>query len=208
LLVLDNCEQILEGSAWLSTLLADAPGVKVLATSRERLQLPEEWVYIVPMLESARAVDLFMQVAQRHNPRFPIAEPCAGATRVCQLVENLPRAIELAASWTPYMSCAQIADHMQHDIDFLTNSARNIPERHRSIRAVFDHSWRLLSPREQDAVMRLSVFRGDWAAAEAGSVAGATLLTLRSLMEKSLVRPAAETALTCTSWSGSMRRIT
>ncbi len=192
LLVIDNCEQILEGIDWLSTLLANAPGVKVLATSRERLQLPEEWVYPVPMLESARAVDLFFQVAQRHNPQFPIDQQRAAASRVCQLVENLPLAIELAASWTPVMSCAQIADHMQHDIDFLTGNARNIPERHRSIRAVFDHSWWLLSPVEQDVMMRLSVFRGGWAPEEARSVAGATLFTLRSLMEKSLVRLAAE----------------
>jgi predicted ATPase/transcriptional regulator with XRE-family HTH domain len=192
LLVIDNCEQILEGIDWLSTLLANAPGVKVLATSRERLQLPEEWVYSVPMLESARAVDLFVQVAQRHSPQFQIDEhrvsASASASRICQLVENLPLAIELAASWTPVMSCTQIADHIQHDIDFLTTNARNIPERHRSIRAVFDHSWRLLSLVEQEALMRLSVFRGGWASEEATSVAGATLLTLRSLMEKSLVQ--------------------
>jgi predicted ATPase len=102
-------------------------------------------------------------VAQRHNPRVQIDEQRAAALRVCNLVENLPLAIELAASWTPFMSCVQIADHMQHDIDFLTNNARNIPEQHCSIRAVFDHSWRLLSPVEQDTVMRLmrlSIFRG------------------------------------------------
>jgi predicted ATPase/transcriptional regulator with XRE-family HTH domain len=192
LLVVDNCEQILEGIDWLSTLLANAPGIKVLATSRERLQLPEEWVYPVPMLESAHAVDLFVQVAQRHNPQVQIGKQRAAALRVCHLVENLPLAIELAASWTPFMPCAQIADHIQRDINFLTNNARNIPERHRSIRAVFDHSWQLLSPVEQDAVMRLSIFRGGWAPEEARLIAGATLLTLRGLMEKSLVRPTRE----------------
>src|SRR5690606_33707631 len=107
---------------------------------------------------------------------------------ICRLVEYLPLAIELAASWTPFMSCKEIAGHIQRDIDFLSANVRNVPARHRNIRAVFDHSWRLLSPVGQDVWMRLSVFRGGWMLDEAESVAGATLQILRSLVEKSLVR--------------------
>ncbi len=192
LLVLDNCEQLAEGIGWLADLLVHAPGVKLLATSRERLQLAEEWIYTVPMLEEAQAVDLFDQTAQRLNPRFQSSQQRVAVLRICQLVENLPLAIELAASWTPFMSCELIAQNIQRDIGFLSANVRNVPERHRSIRAVFDHSWRLLSPAEQDVMMRLSIFRGGWAAAEAAPIAGATLLMLRALIEKSLVRAAGQ----------------
>jgi predicted ATPase/DNA-binding XRE family transcriptional regulator len=190
LLVLDNCEQIVDGISWLADLLANAPGVKLLATSRERLQLAEEWIYTVPMLDEAQAIDLFDQIAQRLNPHFQTSEQRAAVSTVCRLVEYLPLAIELAASWTPFMSCEQIAQNVQRDIDFLSANVRNVPERHRSIRAVFDHSWRLLSPAEQDVMMRLSVFRGGWAVDDAEPIAGATLLMLRELIEKSLVRVA------------------
>jgi predicted ATPase len=101
---------------------------------------------------------------------------------------KLPLAIELAAGWTPIMSCEQVAQHIQGDIDFLTANVRNIPERHRSIRAVFDHSWRLLTSAEQEVTMRLSVFRGGWIVDEAEAIARATLPMLRVLIEKSLVR--------------------
>jgi predicted ATPase len=190
LLVLDNCEQVVEGIAWLSNLLANAPGIKVLATSRERLQLSEEWIYSVPMMAESQAIELFDQTAQRLNPHFAADEERAAISIICQLVENLPLAIELAASWTPFLSCEQIAQNIQQDIDFLTANVRNVPERHHSIRAVFDHSWRLLTPAEQDVMMRLSVFRGGWTVDEAQPIAGATLITLRALIEKSLVRVA------------------
>jgi len=190
LLVLDNCEQLAEGINWLSDLLANAPEVRLLATSRERLQLAEEWMYTVPMLDEAQATDLFDQTAQRLNPHFQSSEQRAAVATVCRLVEHLPLAIELAASWTPFMSCEQIAQNVQRDIDFLTANVRNVPERHRSIRAVFDYSWRLLSPAEQEVLARLSVFRGGWTVEEAESIAGANVLMLRALIEKSLVRVA------------------
>jgi predicted ATPase len=185
LLVLDNCEQLIDGIGWLSELLANAPGIKLLVTSRERLQLAEEWIYDVPTLEDTQAIDLFEQAGQRLNPRF---ERSAAVLTVCRLVENLPLALELAASWTPFLSCEQIAENIQHDIDFLSANVRNVPERHRSIRAVFDYSWRMLSPLEQTVMMRLSVFRGGLTVEEAEPIAGATLFILRSLVEKSLVR--------------------
>lgn len=188
LLVLDNCEQIAEGVGWLSELLIRAPGVKLLTTSRERLQLTEEWVYEVPMLDESQAVTLFAQTARRLNPRFEPAEQSTAIALICRLVENLPLALELAASWTPYLSCEQIAQNIQRDIDFLTANVRNIPERHRSIRAVFDYSWQLLSAAEQNVMMRLSVFRGGWTIDEAEPIAGASLPIMRGLVEKSLAR--------------------
>ncbi len=192
LLVLDNCEQLGDGVAWFSTLLVEVPGVKLLATSREAMQIAEEWLYRVPALDQPQAVALFGQVARRRESSFRLDEQAGEVTEICQLVENLPLALELAAGWTPMMSCAQIAEHIRQDIDFLAANLRNLPERHRSLRAVFDHSWALLSEAEQDALMRLSVFRGGWTTEESEPVAGATLPLLRSLVEKSLLRTASE----------------
>lgn len=186
LLVLDNCEQLDGDLTWLSDLLAHAPGVKLLTTSRERLQLSEEWVYVVP--ELAQSVTLFAETARRVKQNFDAGREQVDIARICQLVENLPLAVELAAGWTTIMSCVQIADHIQRDIKFLATDVRNVPERHRSVQAVFDHSWKLLSPAEQNALMRLSVFRGGCQAEQAEIVARANLPLLRRLVEKSLVR--------------------
>ncbi len=187
LLVLDNCEQLRESLAWLSDLLAHAPGVKLLVTSRERLQLVEEWVFTVPELDDSHSAELFAETARRMGVDLSGQEKAAAT--ICQLVERLPLAVELAAGWTPFLPCSQIAEHIQRDLDFLAANVQNVPARHRSVRAVFDHSWRLLSPEEQGALMKLSVFRGGWAAGEAAAqVAGATLPMLRTLAEKSLVR--------------------
>ena len=99
LLVLDNCEQLEGDLSWLADLLARAPGVKLLATSRERLHLAEEWVYLVPDLAQAEA--LFIETARRVNQDFDGEEKQAAVRRICQMVQNLPLAVELAASWTP-----------------------------------------------------------------------------------------------------------
>jgi predicted ATPase/transcriptional regulator with XRE-family HTH domain len=187
LLILDNCEQLIEELHWLSDLLSNAPGIKLLVTSRERLQLAEEWIYPVPMLNELQAIDLFEQTAHRLNPHFHLADKRHSVMIICQLVENLPLAIELAASWTPVMSCEEITQNIQGDIDFLSANVRNIPARHRSIRAVFDHSWRLLTPIEQDVLMRLSIFRSGWTIEEMQAITGGTVFSLRALVEKSLV---------------------
>lgn len=186
LLILDNCEQLDGDLSWLSELLAHAPGVKLLATSRERLHLAEEWVYAVP--ELAQAAALFVETARRVKHDFNEEAERPAVLRICRLVENLPLAVELAAGWTPLMPCAQIADYIQRDVNLLASDVRNVPDRHRSIQAVFDHSWSLLAGDEQNALMCLSVFRGGWQAEEALPVAGADLLLLRRLVDKSLVR--------------------
>lgn len=186
LLVLDDCEHLAGALGWLPELLTQAPGVKVLATSRERLHLAEEWVYAVPELAQAEA--LFIETAQRVKHDFDAEAERPAIARICQLVDNLPLAVELAAGWTPLLACAQIAEHIQRDIAILAANVHNVPERHRSIQAVFDHSWNLLTPAEHEALMRLTVFRGGWRAEEGQRVAGADLFVLRSLVDKSLVR--------------------
>ena len=100
----------------------------------------------------------------------------------------MPLGIELAASWVSVLSCAEIADEIEQNIDFLATSVRDVPERHRSLRAAFDQSWRLLSGEQQGVLARLSVLRGDYGRDAAAAVADADLRLLSDLVAKSLVR--------------------
>lgn len=198
LLVMDNCEHILDGIEVLDEILATAPGVKILATSRERLNLQGEWLFPVQGLpfpqneyeagaETYSAIQLFVQSARRGDPGFHL-DDVTGVVRICKLVEGLPLAIELAASWVHQMPVARIAWHIQRDLDFLSTNLRDVPERHRSTRALFEHSWRLLPKDEQAVLRKLSVFRGGFDADAATYIAGASLRMLARLSEKSLVR--------------------
>ena len=186
LMVLDNCEQLSQELGWLSAVLTAAPGITLLATSRAQLQLTEEWVMPVAGLEAAEL--LFEQTARRLDPGFDLTTDAAEVGRVCGLVGNLPLAVELAAGWTSLLSCAQIADRIQNDLTILSTTLRNVPPRHRSMKAVIDQSWQLLSEEEQIALMRLSVFQGGWMTYEAETVAGANLDLLRGLKQKTLVQ--------------------
>jgi len=187
LLVLDNFEQLVAGAPVLADWLAGAPGLKLLVTSRERLNLAEEWLYPVSGFSTAQAIHLFGQTAQRVNPKFDLAGQAAAASEICRLVDGLPLAVELAASWTRLMPCDRIAQQIRQDFDFLSAGPRDAPERHRSLRALFDHSWQLLSPPEQAALARLSTFRGGFAPQEAAAVTGAAWPVLVGLVDKSLV---------------------
>jgi predicted ATPase/DNA-binding XRE family transcriptional regulator len=202
LLLIDNIEHLLkEPDIGLFTeLLAMAPKVKLLFTSREPLNLQAEWVYEVqglpvpndPQSESViqgTSVELFIQRARRANAGF-VAETDDLSTiaHISQLVDGMPLGIELAASWVRTLSCEEIAREIKGGLDFLHVSARDLPPRHRSMRAVFDHSWKLLSDEEQSVLARLSIFQGGFSRESAEHVAGATLPMLSGLITKSLVR--------------------
>lgn len=201
LLMLDNFEQLLpEGGAMLVTnILAAAPQVKLLITSREVLNLQEEWLYPVQGMpyptadtqqevEAYEAVQLFVERARRVRRDFTLDDELEDVTRICRLVEGMPLAIELAASWTKTLPCAAIATEIQRNLNFLTSSLRNVPERQRSMQAVFAQSWQLLTPQERNVFKRLSVFRGHFHREAAKQVAGASLETLTALVDKSLLR--------------------
>jgi predicted ATPase/DNA-binding XRE family transcriptional regulator len=185
LLILDNFEQLIDGATLLSELLAAAPQLKLLVTSRERLNLAEEWLFPVPELDEAGA--LFAQTAVRVKPDFDLQEEETAVSQICRLLGGHPLAIELAASWSRYMTCEQIAAQIAQDLDFLAGGTRNAPQRHRSLRALFDHSWDLLTAAEQTALAKLSLFRGGIAPEQAGQAAGATWPILQGLVDKSLV---------------------
>ncbi len=199
LLVFDNLEHLLNGIEWISDVLANASKLKILTTSREALKLQEEWLYPIRGLsfptdtdesevERYEAVQVFLQSARRVQPDFLIAREQRGLIRICRQTEGIPLAVEMAASWVNVLSCEQIADEMQNSMNFLTASARNLPERHRSMRAVFDHSWGLLSENERQVFRKLSIFHGGFTLDAAEQVTGAKLLVLAALVEKSLVR--------------------
>ncbi len=205
LLVLDNFEQLLENDAmhaveWIKTLRQGAPKLQLLITSRERLRLREERIFELDSLtlpgptvpiESAEAVLLFLERAQQISPDFVLNEQNkAAVVRVCRLVNGMPLGIELAAAWVRVLSCNEIADEMTRSLDFLVHTDRDTNPRHHSMRAVFDSSWRLLAPAEQQVAARLAVLRGHFNRAAAQAVAGATLPQIATLIDKSLLRVA------------------
>lgn len=183
LLILDNFEHLLEGVELLSAILAAAPNVKLLVTSREVLNLREEWIYPVHGLEvppGARmgdiahysAVQLFVERARRVRRDFALEHDTANVARICRLVEGMPLAIELAATWIRTLPCAAIVSEIESNLAFLSTRMRNIPEHHRSMQATFDQSWQLLTAEEQQVFCRLAVFRGGFTLAAAHAVYG------------------------------------
>jgi len=196
LLVLDNIEHLVEGSQLLAEVIEEAPGVTILATSRERLAIQSEWAFDVEGLEVSGdgdrgdgAMRLFVDRAHQAGASFALTEGVRPqVARICRLVEGMPLGIELAAAWTPVLPLAEIAAEIERGLDFLSTTARDVPERHRSMRAVFDHSWRLLTDEHRDVLGRLSVFCGGFTREAASAVAGADLRALSDLVGKSLVR--------------------
>jgi predicted ATPase/DNA-binding CsgD family transcriptional regulator len=199
LLVLDNFEHLRDWADLLIAILTVAPLVKLLVTSREALNLEQEWRYPLDGLslvagddaeEAAQssAARLFVERARRVFPAFDLAVEREAVEHICRLVEGMPLAIELAATWTRVLPCHVIADEIVRDLAFLTNDMRNVSDRHRSMRAVFDRSWELLSQEERHVLARLSVFQGGFQRQAAELVAGATLPILTALVDKSLLR--------------------
>jgi transcriptional regulator with XRE-family HTH domain len=188
LLVLDNFEQVVDGAELLAQWLQRTPHIKWLVTSRERLNLVEEWLLSIQgFAEIDPGVDLFVQSARRSQPDFSLVGQETAVSQICQYVGGMPLAIELAAGWTAVLTCEQILLQMQQTFDFLSTSLRNVPQRHRSLRYLFDQTWQLLPPIEQTVLQKLSVFRDGFALAEAETVAGASPPLLLSLINKSLV---------------------
>lgn len=201
LLVLDNYEHLLEGATLAVQLLHSCPNLKLLVTSRERLNLEEEWVLplegfaapsaTVSPLDSVYydALRLFEDRAKRARLSFELtSHDLPHVISICKQVEGFPLGIELAAAWVKMLSCKEIAQEIERTADFLFSASRNVPLRHKSVRVVFEQSWRLLTPREQEVFRKLSVFQGGFSRKAAAEIAGATIPNLASLVDKSLLR--------------------
>jgi DNA-binding SARP family transcriptional activator/predicted ATPase/Tfp pilus assembly protein PilF len=221
LLVLDNFEHLIapslasrsrqgqeDGLTLLAGILQQAPQVKLLVTSRERLNLQEEYILeaggltfpggdwrpetmpsLISNLHPYSAIALFIQRAQQTLTGFSLSEAdLPHVVRICQLVEGMPLGLELAASWLRLLSCAEIVAEIERSLDFLTTTMQNVPARHRSLRAVFEHSWELLSGEEQRVFCQLAVFRGGFGREAATQVTGGALSLLARLADKSFIR--------------------
>jgi predicted ATPase/DNA-binding SARP family transcriptional activator len=201
LIVLDNFEHLRDGAAALAELLARAPGLYFVVTSRQRLGMQGEWLFELRGLrypnpqdagrgaETYGAVDLFLQSARRTHLAFaPSESDMAAIIRICRMLGGMPLAIELAAMWTRALACTEIADEIEMGLGILSTALPNVSERHRSLRAVFERSWELLTPEEQTAFKGLSVFRGGFEREAAEQVAGVTRELLSALIDKSLLQ--------------------
>jgi non-specific serine/threonine protein kinase len=205
LLVLDNFEHLLAAAPLLEAILAAAPGIRLLLTSRELMDLhgehtlelrglplepsrPADPAQTLPGGGESAAARLFALAAQRADPGFAVdRDNRAWVQRICELVAGLPLAIELAAVWVRQMTCAEIAAEIEHSLDFLRSTQRNVPERHRSLRAVFESAWQQLSANEQTALRGLAIFPAGFGREAAEVVAGADLHRLAALAAASLV---------------------
>jgi predicted ATPase/DNA-binding SARP family transcriptional activator len=201
LIVLDNYEHLLPGTGILTELLQHAPGLTILVTSRHRLGSRAEWVYDLDglaypaeetcdSLDTYDAVQLFVQRGRQIARGFTLsAERAPAVARICRLTEGIPLAIELAAAGLRHQRCDRIAAQLESGLQSSSPAFSDLPERQRSLLAIFDYSWELLAPEEQRAFSWLSVFRGGFDGRAAANVAGTSLPALHGLLDKSLLRP-------------------
>jgi predicted ATPase/DNA-binding CsgD family transcriptional regulator len=199
LIVMDNFEHLLDGSYILNAILQAAPSVRIIATSRERLNLQSETaLYIAGMTfpdpvgaedsHTYDAITLFTQSAQKVSPGYtPTKDEIEQIANVCHLVQGMPLAIELAAAWLQILSVNDILKELEKGLDILSSDMRDAPERHRSIHAVFDSSWTWLDQTEKRIFTLLSIFRGGFTRHAAQQVSGASLQELVTLANKSFL---------------------
>jgi predicted ATPase/Tfp pilus assembly protein PilF len=202
LLILDNFEQLVEGAIMLKAILEPCPNLKLLVTSRERLNLSLEQVVGLEGLTYPSRTDVLAQEALSHESLqlfvqrakharldyFPSQEDVPHLIKIAELVQGSPLGLELAAAWVKVLTPREIVEEITKSGDFLAATARDAIDRHSSLKVVFEYSWRLLSHKEQEVMRKLSVFQGGFAREAASQVAGATLSLLARLVDKSLVR--------------------
>jgi predicted ATPase/DNA-binding SARP family transcriptional activator len=205
LLVLDNFEHLIEGAMLVAQLVETCSNSSVIVTSREKLNLEQEQLlpvtglplpHLSNTLDDALATDaarLFIKCAKRVRYEFDVREQdLLHLVEICKRLEGVPLALELAAAWMRVMPLSELVQELANNFDLLESQNRNCNERHRSIRAAFDSSWKLLAPNEQTALCHLSVFEGGFTREAASKVAGVRLATLVSLLDKSLLRSTGE----------------
>jgi predicted ATPase/class 3 adenylate cyclase len=199
LLVMDNFEHLLDSAGLIGDILNQTSEIKLLVTSREKLNLQAEWLFDVKSMRYPRngaghnieeysAVQLFIERARKADNSFTISEKEKPyLKKICQLVDGTPLGLELAAAWAPMLSCQEIADEIDRNIDFLSTSLQDVPERQRSVRAAFEHSWKLLTEEQRASYRRLMVFKGGFDRQAARALSGVDLLQLVQMVNKSLL---------------------
>lgn len=204
LLIMDNYEHLLDdGTVIVTDMLQAAAALKILATSRYRLQLPGETLFTLHGLSLPEnghgdaahfaAVELFQQSARRVQPNFELTpQNLPDVVQICRLVQGMPLGLLLAAAWVPVISTAEIAGEIRQGLDILEAEGSELPARQRSVRVVFDQAWSMMSAAEQDVFMKVSVFRGGFTRDAGHKVAGAGLRELQALINKALLERSAD----------------
>ena len=224
LLILDNFEHLLDETDTLISLLTTAPYVKALVTSRARLNIRGETVFILNKLSlpdikfqsaeiltqthvvqlmrdeawrQSEALVMFAQRAKSLCQEFIVdTETIGPMTEICYLVDGLPLGIELATGMLPGLSCRELAAMLSQKLDILETHMRDMPSGHFTLRAVFEHSWKLLSTVDQELLARLSIFPGAFDHDAASYVAGASIVQLKRLIDQSLLTRVGDTHYT------------
>jgi len=210
LLILDNFEHLMhpESITLISDLIHHAPQTKILITSRERLSIHGENLFPVEGLttptddtvlsglgvdseqKTFAAIRLFEQSAQRVQPAFRITnDNVRTIAQICQYLQGMPLAIELAAAWIEVLPLDEIYKEIKQDLDFLKSELHDTPDRQRSLRAVFDTSWTKLSQPTRSTIKALSVFRSNFSREAAQAITGLSAKTLLELTNKSWIQP-------------------
>jgi predicted ATPase/DNA-binding CsgD family transcriptional regulator len=204
LLILDNFEHLLDGATLLHDLLLQALQLQVLVTSRTRLSLSSEEVFPLLGLETPEgddfndpmvysSIQLFVDRARQTKPDFALAaRDFKSLARLCRLSGGMPLVLVMAAAWIELLTINQLVTEMERNLDLLETEHRDVPERQRSIRAVFDYAWSQLTEGERNAFMKLSVFRGGFSHDAANIVAEASLKNLFGLVQAALVHTIGE----------------
>jgi tetratricopeptide (TPR) repeat protein len=199
LLVFDNFEHLLGATGLVASLLEATPEIQVLATSRQELRVHGEHVFRIQGLRfpaeeesvdpsTCDSIKLFVQCVERSKGDFqPTQADLHAIGRISRLVEGIPLALELSASWMNTMSAAAIAQSIERDVSFLAADLEGLATRHRSMRAVLERTWSMLSPTERTALTRLSVFQGGFKRQAALQVAEVDDAMLRSLLGSSVI---------------------
>jgi predicted ATPase/class 3 adenylate cyclase len=204
LLVFDNFEHLSDGAAIVSEILKAAPEVTIIATSRSKLNLTGESIFALSGLETSwetpeqamqtSGVHLFIDAANRARHGFTLQkDDIAALAQILQLIGGMPLGIVLAAAWVDLLPVSEIASEIAKSMDVLQTDVGDVPDRHRSVRAVFEYTWELLSPKEREIFAALSVFRGGFTREAAQQVTGTSLHDLSVLANKSLVMPSPDT---------------
>lgn len=207
LLLLDNFEHLVGIEQLAADLLAAAPGLTLLVTSRRPLHLraeqqvringldypeqplEEEQTLDLIQVQTYAALRLFIQSARLVQPDFAASSSNVQAIiRISHLTQGIPLAVEIAATWVRLMDVMSIAEAIEHSLDFLVTPVQDMLDRHRSMRAVFDYSWKLLTPSEQITLTKVGIFQGSFSLKTAVSVLETTIGDIAALLDKSLLQ--------------------
>ncbi len=200
LLVIDNVEHVSDAGAVLAQIAQRAPSTRLLVTSRRRLGLSGEWVIEVGGLRNTTegqaendptdpAIRLFLERARRAAADLSVTDDdWPHIRRICDLLDGMPLGLELAAAWMGTLSAAELAAEIATSFDLLESTAADLAPRHRSLRAAFEGSWRLLDDRQREVFAGLSVFVGSFDREMAAATTGVDAKVLAELVARSLVR--------------------